>query len=499
MHSNKGKSGRFEGNCSVLAVFTFLYAWATLFEIGSDITHLSHFPAFSLTSLLGHAYILLPIWTILKPSSLFRSVPFFVCYLISIIYRLPLVPNHIFFESLISITILACFIYSVIIERSNFTKTKFYELFAPALRLELIILYFWTAFHKINTGFLNYKISCATVLLLNNKEIIPFLPIPDWFIFINPYLTILIEGLIPILLIIPKTRIYGLILAICFHFILGFEFPGFTVFVYSLLSLFIPSSSYDRIKTSVDELKDKISGPFSSIIHYKDWTKTRFGNLTANVALILLIFFILRFFFKGSDKTDFFLTREGLYLIFCITLVILFFYFVVIRLKELKINERLVFIPKKKWLLILPAIVFLNGLLPHIGLKNIHVFAMFSNLQTEGGKTNHLLIPSSFQLFNNLKDLVSIKASNHKTLNELSGYVSRGINPVTTVVISKPYVKYMKNKNEEFKTKFKYKIPFAMLQIIVTDLAKKGIRNIELVYERGVKLFIPKMPSLTPF
>ena len=306
MRSNKRK---LEDNSTGLAVFTFLYAWATLFDMGKDITHLSNIPAFSPTSLLGLAYVLLPIWTILKPSSLFRSVPFFVCYLIAIIYRMPLVLNHLFFESLILITILTCFIYSIIIQRSNFTNTKFYELFAPALRLELIIVYFWTAFHKINTGFLNYKISCATVLLLNSKEIIPFLPTPDWFIFINPYLTILIEGLIPILLIIPKTRIYGLILGISFHFILGFKYPGFTILVCSLLSLFIPSSSYDHIKTSVAELKDKIPEPFSRIIHYKDWTKTRFGNLIANVTLILLIFFIRRFFFKGSNKTDFFVTR----------------------------------------------------------------------------------------------------------------------------------------------------------------------------------------------
>ena len=121
MRSNRRK---LEDNSTGLAVFTFLYAWATLFEIGSDITHLSNFPAFSPTSLLGLAYVLLPIWTILKPSSLFRSVPFFVCYLIAIIYRMPLVPNHIFFESLILITILTCFIYSIYYREKQFYKNK---------------------------------------------------------------------------------------------------------------------------------------------------------------------------------------------------------------------------------------------------------------------------------------------------------------------------------------------------------------------------------------
>ena len=33
MHSNKGKSGRFEDNCTGLAVFTFLLACAALLDL----------------------------------------------------------------------------------------------------------------------------------------------------------------------------------------------------------------------------------------------------------------------------------------------------------------------------------------------------------------------------------------------------------------------------------------------------------------------------------
>ena len=241
------------------------------------------------------------------------------------------VPNHTFVLSFILITILVCFIYSKIKERGNFTKNKFYELFAPVLRLELIIIYFWAAFHKINTGFHNYKISCATVELFIIKDIIPFFPIPDGFIYINPYLTISIEGFIPILLFIPKTRIYGLILGVCFHFFLGFKYPGFSVLVYSLYSLFIPSSSYDRIKTHVDELRHKISGAFPRMSSYTHWKKRKFVNFITNVVLILLIFFTLHVFLTGSHKTSFLFSRGSLYLIFCILLGTAFVYFIAIR------------------------------------------------------------------------------------------------------------------------------------------------------------------------
>ena len=498
MHRKKRKFERFEDTCPGLAVFTFLLACATLLDLNKDIALLTDFSTFSPISLLGLAFVFLPVWTILKPSSLLRSIPFFVFLLVAIIVRMQSVPNHTFVLSFILITILVCLIYSKIKEKGNFTKNKFYELFAPVLRLELIIIYFWAAFHKINTGFLDYKISCATVELFIIKDIIPSFPTPDWFIYINPYLTISIEALIPILLIIPKTRIYGLILGFCFHFFLGFKYPGFTVLVYSLYALFIPPSSYDRIKTRVGRLKDRISGAFPRISNYKHWKKRKFVNFITNVVLILLIFFTLHVFLTGSHKTSFLFSREGLYLIFCILLGIAFVYFIAIRAKELRIDERMIFIPQKKWLLIFPAIIFINGIFPHIGLKNIQVLAMFSNLQTEGGKTNHLLIPSSFQIFNNLEDLVSIKGSNNKTLNQLSGYVSKRTEGMTTILTPKSYVDYMRDKNEDFRTTFKYKIPFVKLQNIVTQLANKGVRNIELEYERGGEVFYTKNAELDP-
>ena len=498
MHSNNEKSGRPEDNCTGLAVFTFLFVWATIFELPVTAPLPQNFSAISLNNLTKLVFVFLAIWAILKPSSLFRSIPFFAYTLLAIVITLPAVPNHVFVQIIILTTILTCFIFSIIKERSNFTTTKFYELFAPILRLELIIIYFWAAFHKLNTGFLNYKISCATVQIFNIKDMIPLFTTPDWFIHINPYLTLLIEGLIPILLIIPKTRIYGFVLGICFHFILGFQYPGFTVFAYSLYSLFIPSSSYDKIKTKVAELMDRIWEALPGISNYKHWEKTMFRNIIINIVLVLLIFFILRVFKAGGQRTLPPVSEVGLYLIFCTFLGITFIYFVVRRLKELRIDERLVFIPQKKWLLIFPAIVFLNGLLPYIGLKNIQVFAMFSNLQTEGGKTNHLLIPSSFQLFNNLEDLVSIKRSNNKMLNQFSQGVFRKIKGVTTVLIPKSYVEYMKDKNENFKIILKYKIPFVMLQNIVTRGTQLGVKNIELEYERGGETFNAKNAELDP-
>jgi hypothetical protein len=58
-----------------------------------------------------------------------------------------------------------------------------------------------------------------------------------------------------------------------------------------------------------------------------------------------------------------------------------------------------------------PVLVFLNGLSPYLGLKTEHSWAMFSNLQTEGGHWNHLFMPQSMQVFSFQDDLVRVVRS----------------------------------------------------------------------------------------
>jgi len=52
-------------------------------------------------------------------------------------------------------------------------------------------------------------------------------------------------------------------------------------------------------------------------------------------------------------------------------------------------------------------LALLNGSAPYLGLKTHNTWTMFSNLQVEGGQTNHLLIPA-WQPFSFLKDSVMV-------------------------------------------------------------------------------------------
>jgi hypothetical protein len=67
-----------------------------------------------------------------------------------------------------------------------------------------------------------------------------------------------------------------------------------------------------------------------------------------------------------------------------------------------------------------PIIVFFNGLSPYLGLKTEYSFAMFSNLRTEGGISNHFIMSSDWQIFNFQDDLVEIISSSEYELQDVA-------------------------------------------------------------------------------
>jgi hypothetical protein len=71
-------------------------------------------------------------------------------------------------------------------------------------------------------------------------------------------------------------------------------------------------------------------------------------------------------------------------------------------------------------------LALLNGLCPYLGLKTQGSFTMFSNLRTEAGAWNHLLIPETIRCVEGYQDrLVHIAATDDPVLKQ--NYVDRGL------------------------------------------------------------------------
>lgn len=63
------------------------------------------------------------------------------------------------------------------------------------------------------------------------------------------------------------------------------------------------------------------------------------------------------------------------------------------------------------------ALVLVNGMAPYLGWQTVRVLSMFSNLRTEGGQSNHLLVPASWQVAGYQRELVEIVTSTEPVLD----------------------------------------------------------------------------------
>lgn len=62
-----------------------------------------------------------------------------------------------------------------------------------------------------------------------------------------------------------------------------------------------------------------------------------------------------------------------------------------------------------RWMLVFPAILLLHGLTPYLGLRTTGNFSMFSNLRTEGARSNHFLLGSNpLKIWGYQEDVVAI-------------------------------------------------------------------------------------------
>jgi hypothetical protein len=122
------------------------------------------------------------------------------------------------------------------------------------------------------------------------------------------------------------------------------------------------------------------------------------------LTFLAIIFAMTKVLYGTSFRRHFFWAG---YSFSCIYLFITY-----LRSKETGSKNASVSFRFPSWIfLIFPVLVFLNGMSPYLGFKTENSFAMFSNLRTEGGFTNHYIIPTSLQIFDYQKDLVEVVSS----------------------------------------------------------------------------------------
>lgn len=355
---------------------------------------------------------LLSLLVVFRPKLwLFLSLIIFQGY--TIYLQLPNVPNILMFSLFVDITIILTVVLEICSSRSlRLSGNAIYRKFAPVVRLEVILLYFFAFFHKLNYDFFQVESSCVTFLTGEIRDIFPLVPDSSWFIYSLIIGTLAIEGGIPLLLAFRKTRVWGLCLGFVFHFFLARSHYDFSAVIFALYGLFLPQSFIQAMYHKARELSKRFPARFLEILQST-------GFMLVVIVLFLWVVSLLKYMVSYQA----FLVAWGVW-----AMIYLFLFTLVMLEKKFRLHYKPhLFHCPAKILLLVPLLVFLNGLSPYLGLKTENSFSMYSNLRTEGGATNHMIITRPLLLANYQTDLVYIHSSNDKDLQKFA----QTPNPIT--------------------------------------------------------------------
>lgn len=338
-----------------------------------------------------------------RPSTQALFFALLIAHIAYVYGRLPHMPNHAVFAACVDLTILSAGAWQLLTRRTwRLNPDELYKSFASVVRIELLVLYFFVVFHKLNSGFFDREHSCGAFMYLRLAQEYPFLPSADW---IRPwaiYLTILTEAVIPIMLVARGLRLAGLLLAFGFHFALAMD-PGDVVFNFSaallaLFFLFLPDNFSQSLRSTLAPLRRAWLQPPNRLVWFLSRTSV---YLLASVLFASLIF-------RQAMATG--LTQEASRAVWVVYagLILTTFLATLLRHRVAWQSARQLLTVRSPWLLIFPALLIANGFLPYLGAKTETSFAMYSNLRTEGGQTNHWLMPASLQIWDYQRDLVKI-------------------------------------------------------------------------------------------
>jgi hypothetical protein len=323
-------------------------------------------------------------------------------------YTIPWVPNHIFMALILNISLLAGIISVRKFEQGKEKMMQLFQRVAPVLRLVLLILYFFTVFHKLNVDYFNPEVSCAVTLYKEIAAFLPFLPNNNITAWLTIAGTLIIETLIPVLLMIPRTRVLAISLGIVFHFVLALHpnlmIASFTFEVIAMYSLFLPDSISTRLFLGLKGCIDKfLACPSHCKILIPATAFAVFVGLTIFIIYLLPGTITLKLLMLKSP-----IVIYKVYIFAWIFILIILSFVLAIVYKFDKEPLTGILRPAHRAFIIFPALLILNGLTPYFGIKTATNFSMFSNLRIAGTENNHLIVRKNLPLTPYSGDLVEI-------------------------------------------------------------------------------------------
>ena len=406
---------------SAFSIFSLLWAIAALLHIIWD-NVLLHSSPFTTAGPLSEIVLALSAAAVIqRPSSVRRLLILSAIQVLQVGYQLPFVPNHWLLTGFVNLTIVCSAIgLKTRAWRFPLRSSDLYQTFTPYVRLEVIIFYFFTFFHKLNADFIDPSSSCAVTFLGHITDPFSLPPLPT-LESLTIFVTLGVEFLLSIGLAIPRLWLPAVLLGAGFHFFLALDivkiFYNFSSVMYALLWVFIPPSAATHVVHVRHRLARDVRGkPVRAGLVRLFFNRFHF---LAGYVLTLVLCWSYPELSLGLNVVGFSL----LWLALAGTLFVALGY-AWRRLRERSGGQPACLRFKASLLLLIPFLVFLNGLGPYLGLKLRSAWQMYSNLSVDHSGSNHFLIPHSLDIGGFLTDSVVIVSTSDSLLDKR--YVQTG-------------------------------------------------------------------------
>ncbi|MBW3665715.1 MAG: HTTM domain-containing protein, partial [Actinobacteria bacterium] len=224
-------------------LFATMWAVAVLFHVLSGPMRFQAFPPTALGLVLLGAGVT-AVAVLVRPHDLRWLVALAGFQIVSVWLEAPLLGNHWLIAGFVDLALLVAAA-MVWWRQRTFDADRVFAVFAPAARWVLLISYGFAAFAKLNHAFLDPTVSCATFFARESLAAFGL----DHLVTGGASQTVIgatlaVELAIPVLLLVRRTRIAGVVLAVGFHTVLALDlahpFFDFSTVLFALFVLFLP-------------------------------------------------------------------------------------------------------------------------------------------------------------------------------------------------------------------------------------------------------------------
>ena len=333
-----------------------------------------------------------------RPSSIGRLATLVLFTAIVCLLELPFKANQQLLALATCMLVTLGILYSIRhFRNSEMQRRHAFTMFAPSIRICVIVVYSWAFIHKLNhdyfgddgCAFFFYELVLEKYGLQNLTNMFGDGLSREAFIFFLISLVILLaEGTLAVLLVFQRTLRVALVMMLMIHLLFMLitdRFIGsFSATMWAMGACFVPNSVWLSTREFLRRLPINPRPPS---------TRSWFG-------LSILIGILLIAFASGLPKLTRYapLISTGLNIMLWTPVSLMMLFIILKSPKSSWTSEtprtRAYWIPSAcRWTLVIPILMFTCGLMLYTDIRNETGFAMFSNLRSDPGRNNHFFIP----------------------------------------------------------------------------------------------------------